>query len=226
MTTRRVAVWLTALACAGLAGCATTRSELGLPAPGSTTSAASTPLPGLAGKVFVLRSVYDERVFEDAPDDPSTPSLGFGGASKASPAVKARAFGRKRGGFGMALGDILLRPGMTVESVVRDNLAAALRAGGAGVSDAAAPSPGAVTLDVHVKAFWTWMNPGFWALTGNGRIATDIDASGHVGTIPVLVEHKESRQFMPESAWLEVMTDTLDAWRAEAARKLAAALAP
>lgn len=227
MTMQRCAGWLVSMACAGLMGCATTRSELTLPAPGAQKAAAGAAVPGLAGKTVVLRSVRDERVFEDAPDDPSTPSLGFGGASKATPEIKARAFGRKRGGFGMAFGDILLQPGQTVESVVRDNLAAALQGAGARLADAAAAHAAApadaLLLDVHVKAFWTWMNPGFWALTGNGRIGADVEIAGRAGTTPVLVEHKESRQFMTESAWLEVMTATLEAWRAEVVRRLAAA---
>lgn len=213
----------TAIALSGavwLAGCATTRSELPLPPPQVAPPAAGAPASG--GQTFVIRSVRDERVFEEKPDDPSTPSLGFGGAAKAGEEVRLRAIGRKRGGFGMAFGDVLLQPGQTVESVVRDNLAAALRQAGHQVlSDPAAAPAGAQLLDVHIKALWSWMNPGFWTITANGRVITEVDVAGWPGSVRVAAEHQESRLAMTETAWLETMTKALAAWRAEAAKQLA-----
>jgi hypothetical protein len=95
-----------ALLCVGtiLAGCATSRSEIRLSSP----APAATPQATTTDRAVVIRSVHDERVFEQAPDDPSTPSLGFEGASQASDDLKARAVGRKRNSFGKAMGDILL----------------------------------------------------------------------------------------------------------------------
>src|SRR5262245_10713686 len=81
-----------------LAGCATTRSEVSIPSP-VRPAAAATPTHGIA----VIRSVKDERVFEQAPSEPSTPSLGFEGSEKATADVKARAIGRKRNAFGKAM---------------------------------------------------------------------------------------------------------------------------
>jgi hypothetical protein len=227
MLKRRIFCALAIVAGAGLVGCATTRSELELPAPAAAPAAPAAAQPALAGgKVAVIRSVRDERVFEDAPADPSKPSLGFGGASKAPADIKARAFGRKRGGFGQAFGDLLLQPGQTVETVVRDNLGLALRQAGLQLlADPAAAPPDALLIDVRVKAFWSWINPGFWALAANGRIVTELDIAGRAGTIRVAVEHNESRQLMTEGAWLEVMTTTLRAWQAEAAKQVGAVAA-
>lgn len=223
MLERRVLCAFALVASLGLVGCATTRSEIELPAPGAAPSRPQAAPQPAGGRAVVIRSVRDERVFEDAPSDPSTPSLGFGGASKAPAEIKARAFGRKRGGFGQAFGDLLLPQGRTVEDVVRENLVEALRQAGLQVlADPAAAPADALRIDVHVKAFWSWVNPGFWALTGNGRIVTELDVEGRTTPTRVAVEHKESRQFMTESAWLEVMTTTLRAWQAEAAKEVGA----
>lgn len=217
---RRLFTGAALLGAAWLAGCATTRSELPLPPPQVTPSATAAAAP--SGRTFVIRSVRDERVFEEAPGDPSTPSLGFGGAAKAGEEVRLRAIGRKRGGYGMAFGDVLLQPGQTVESVVRDNLAAALRQAGHQVlTDPAAAPAGAQLLDVHIKALWSWMNPGFWTITANGRVITEVDVTGRPEPVRIAAEHHEARMAMTEAAWLETMTKALDAWRAEALKQLA-----
>lgn len=224
MLERRILGAFAIVAGLGLAGCATTRSELELPAPAAAPAGpqATTPPPA-GGQAVIIRSVRDERVFEDAPADPSTPSLGFGGASKAPADIKARAFGRKRGGFGQAFGDLLLPQGRTVEDVVRDNLGVALQQAGLQVlADPAAAPADALRIDVRVKAFWSWINPGFWAITANGRIVTEFDIEGRPAATRVAVEHHEPRQLMTESAWLEVMTTTLRAWQAEAAKNVGA----
>jgi hypothetical protein len=54
-------------------------------------------------------SVEDLRKFEARPDDAGTPSL-QNASDITDPSITARAVARKRGGFGMALGDIVLPP--------------------------------------------------------------------------------------------------------------------
>ena len=135
--------------CAAMVGCATSRSEIKLSSPVAMP-------PGTAvssGQTAVVRSVKDERVFEQASRDPSTPSLGFEGAAQASADTKARAIGRKRNAYGKALGDVLLQSGQTVEGVIREHLAAALAQAGYQVKgeDAAGPSP--LVLDAHIRQF-------------------------------------------------------------------------
>lgn len=137
--------------CAALAGCATSRSEIKLGSPVATTPDATAP----TGRTAVIRSVKDERIFEQAPSEASTPSLGFEGAEKASAEVKARAIGRKRGGFGKALGDVLLQEGQTVESVVCENLAAALKQAGYQVISEGTPGQSPVIIDARIKQFWS-----------------------------------------------------------------------
>ena len=126
MIARKNARLLAVCLCVSLAGCATSRSEIKLQSP---VVSASSSVAG-NGHIVVIKSVTDERVFEQAPSDPSTPSLGFGGSDGATAQVKSRAIGRKRNGFGKALGDVLLDQGQTVQEVVRKNLAAALEQSG------------------------------------------------------------------------------------------------
>lgn len=194
--------------CAAITGCATSRSEIRLSAPAAATSDAA------SDKSVLIRSVVDERTFEQKPRNPSTPSLGFGGADKAAAEVKARAIGRKRNTYGKALGDVLLEDGQTVEGIVRDNLTSALRDAGYAVVDGAPSNTSTLIVDVHIKQFWAWFQPGFWAIKLNADIATELAFEGAPSrTITVHVEDK--RQMAPERAWMEIVTQALDAYRAE-----------
>lgn len=199
-----------------LTGCATSRSEVKLSSP------VVTPLVGTASsnRVVVIHSVRDGRVFEQAPGDPSTPSLGSGGAAQASSDVKARAIGRKRNGFGKALGDVLLQNGQTVEGVIRENLTAALQQAGYEVKseDLAGPSP--LMIDVDIKQFWAWFQPGFWQITLNTNITTDVHISGVVSPTTVSVHAEDKRQAATEGAWIQVVDKALQAYRGEVVVKM------
>lgn len=201
--------------CAALAGCATSRSEIKLGSPVATTPDAAAP----SGRIAVIRSVTDERIFEQAPGEASTPSLGFEGADKATADIKARAIGRKRGGFGKALGDVLLQEGQTVESVVRENLAAALRQAGYQVRSEGAPGPSTLFIDVRIKQFWSWIQPGFWSITVNANIATDLALSGAAAPTTVSVHAEDSRQIVTDGTWMEIVAKALDSYRAEVVTK-------
>jgi len=202
-----------------LGGCATSRSELRVTAPaGPPTTTANANAPAA-----YIRTVKDERVFEQAPSDPSTPSLGFEGAANATAEAKARAIGRKRNTYGMALGDVFLQDGQTVEGIVRENLAAALRDAGYNVrNDAPGTSPSLV-IDVHIRKFWAWIRPGFWAITVNTDIATDLNLSTTSSPVPVVVHVDDGRAFVTDAAWLETVDKALQAYRREATQKLPAA---
>ena len=141
-----------AVMCLALTGCATSRSELKLSAP--TPVAAAGPVKGA---VFI-RTVSDQRAFQQAPSDPSIPSLGFEGATQASADLKARAIGRKRNTYGKALGDVLLENGQTVTDVVRENLAAAFTEAGYKVETDPLAASLPLVIDVDVKQFWAWFS--------------------------------------------------------------------
>jgi hypothetical protein len=202
-----------------LAGCATNRSEIKLSAPATAVASTTAPSKG----VVYLRSVSDARVFEEKPSDPSHPSLGFGGAAAATDDVKARAIGRKRNGFGQAIGDVLLENGQTVVGVVRDNLSAAFQAAGYQVVTTE-PAAGAATLvaDVKVTEFWAWLRPGFWALTLTTNITTDVRFAGATAPLTVSAHAEDSRQAATEKAWMAIVDKALVDFRNKAATAAAA----
>jgi hypothetical protein len=205
------------LVCAGLIGCATTRSELNIagPAPAKAPAAKT-------GKTIVIRSVTDERVFEQAPKQPNIPSLGFEGSDKATAEVKARAIGRKRGGFGKALGDVLLENGQTVTGLVRQHLTSALeQAGYQVVNDAAKAPAGTPAVDVRIKQFWTWVNPGFWQIHLTNHITTDLAFSGPSNSIVIDLEKTDGYQVIVEGDWTKLVGQALDEYRNQVVAKTA-----
>jgi hypothetical protein len=200
------------LVAALLAGCATSRSEVKLASPGAESAAAAPT----TGRVVVIRNVTDERIFQDKPSEPSTPSLGGDGASKSAPEVKARAIGRKRNTYGMALGDVLLEPGRTVEGTVRENLAAAFRQAGFQVRDSA--TAGALVVDARIRRFWSWITPGFFAVTLQTVIETDLAAPGHSANVNVVATN--SSMAPTDGVWIESVDKALQQYREQAASKV------
>jgi hypothetical protein len=149
-------------------GCATSRSTVK-----PTVAAVANPTEGTAIKIV---TVVDQRTFEHKPSDPSIPSLGSE-SDLANPAITNRAIGRKRGGFGMALGDVLLPQGQTVTSLVQDAVANAYR--GAGYRVLTKDAEGfdtAIPVDVKIKKFWCWDTPGFWQMSLENRLEVVITA--------------------------------------------------
>ncbi|MGO3698918.1 MULTISPECIES: hypothetical protein [Halomonas] len=193
-----------------LSGCATSRSEIALTVPeGNSDQHIS------AGQEVVIGEVIDRRVFEEAPREPSTPSLGKGGASKASDETKARAVGRKRNTYGMAMGDVLLENGQTVDEVVRSNLTLALRETGYNVlahsTGVAANTP---IIDVYIDEFWAWLNPG-WSGTLNTRIATVLELRSNEEQERISVHALEHRHLATDGAWIEIIEKALNDYRNE-----------
>lgn len=213
MTPRSLAVGMAVVAVAVLSGCAATRSEVKLSSPGATAAGPAT------GRVVVIRSVKDERVFEESPREPSTPSLGSGGAAAAPAEVKARAIGRKRGAYGMAMGDVLLEPGKNVEAVVRENLAAALTQAGFQVRDRAGGGASPLLLDVRVRKFWAWLTPGAFAMAIEAVIETDIAAAG-AAPVSVSVRHRDTSMLVTDEEWIRQIDKALQEYRAQAASKV------
>lgn len=203
--------------CAVLVGCATSRSEIALKPPAQTAAATQA-----SARSAVIRSVKDERVFEQAPSQPSVPSLGFEGAAKATAEVKARAVGRKRNTYGKALGDILVKDGQTVESVVRENLSAALTQAGYRVVNDESGGGTPLVIDVHIRQFWAWAQPGFWAIKLNTNISTDLDVSRAGEPTTISVHAEDARQMATEGAWMEIIAKALNGYRAQVTAKAAA----
>ena len=200
-----------------MSGCATSRSEIKLKDP---TVVAPVATATSAQHVVVIGKITDERVFAEAPDDPSTPTLGFGGADKATDDVKARAVGRKRNSWGKALGDVLLQPGQTVEAVIRQNLVAAFEQAGYQVKGEGDAGPSPLMVDVHIKQFWSWFTPGAFVVTLSNNIATDLVFNGAATPVVVSTHVEDAHAVATEDSWIQIVDKGLDAYRAEVVQRV------
>ncbi|WP_333680175.1 hypothetical protein [Dyella sp.] len=200
-----------------MSGCATSRSEIKLHSP---TVVSPTTTESSGQHVVVIGKITDERVFAEAPDDPSTPTLGFGGADKATAEIKARAVGRKRNTYGKALGDVLLQPGQTVEGTVRENLVAAFEQAGYRVKEESGAGPSPLVVDVHIKQFWSWFTPGVFAVTLSNNIATDLVFNGTGAPVTVSTHVENYYAIATDGDWIETVDKGLDAYRAEVTKRM------
>jgi hypothetical protein len=203
-----------------LTGCAqyeTSRSEIKLDNPIATQrgSIISTR------KTAVIRLVTDERIFEQTPQEPSTPSLGFEETDQATAETKARAIGRKRGRYGNALGDVLLQKGQTAASVIRENLAAALMQAGYEVKNEGTASPSTLIIDAHIKQFWSWRQSGYYPMVLKAGIATDLTISGAQSPVPINAHSEVTRhlKIRDDSVWINLVSMALDDFRAQVVAK-------
>jgi len=137
-----------------LAGCATSRGIMDV-----EPKFVANPASGPAVKIA---QVIDRRKFQLKPPDPSIPSLKDGEID--NPAITSRAIARKRGGYGKAMGDILLPEGRSVEQLVEEVVVRGLRESGFQVLETGDTGHEvAVPLEVEIDQFWAWFSPGFWA---------------------------------------------------------------
>ena len=134
-------------------GCATTRGVIDIP-----PKAASNPSSGPAVRID---RVTDRRVFEINPRQANIPSL-MNDSEIKDPNITARAIARKRGGFGKALGDILLPEGRTVTQVVEEALTRSLQETGYRVVGNQDPEAAtAIPIEADIEQFWAYFRPGF-----------------------------------------------------------------
>ncbi|PAU78104.1 hypothetical protein CK498_05085 [Halomonas salipaludis] len=119
------------------------------------------------------------------------------------------------------MGDVLLEGGLTVEEVVRSSLTVALQEAGYVVyHEPVDPGSDALVMDVYIDEFWAWFNPGFWAITLNTKIATDLRLnSGGVNEL-VTIHAKERRQVATDGAWIEIIEKALQDYRNEVMKKV------
>jgi hypothetical protein len=198
---------------AALSGCAVTRSEIQVSNPGASQPMTSST----AARTVLIRSITDERVFEDDSPDASVPSLGSGGVNKASAEVKARAIGRKRNGYGIAMGDVLLKEGQTVVGLTRDCVTTGLEQAGYRVaSDPSEAGPSPLVLDVRIRKFWAWLQPGFWAVTVHAVIATELQFDGEQPRV-IDVPTQQDHQFVTDGVWMQTVMQALKDYETQVA---------
>lgn len=154
---RNVKMLVAVAALAGVvlsSGCATNRGIVDVTVPSVVNPA--------GGKLVTITKVTDLRAFELRPSQANIPSLKDGQID--NPAITSRAIARKRNGYGKAMGDILLPEGKTVEGLVHQSVARALREKGYAVADGASGGMQGIPVEVEINKFWSWFSPGFWAV--------------------------------------------------------------
>jgi hypothetical protein len=173
---------LLALIGLALSACALGRSvvEVSPPASSATDS-----------KAFVkIVAVRDLRKFEESPSDAGTPSLQNAADIKDS-SITSRAFARKRGGFGAALGDIVLPPGHTVAGLVQGAAQKALVDKGYAVVDSTSPHYAtALPLSIDIVEFWEWFSPGAFSVRIDFKSTLNMTGDALVGpNMPPVTSH-------------------------------------
>ncbi len=192
-----------------MAGCATSRGIVSFQQTISSTPSQS------VGKGVFIRSVTDNREFQEKPSSQEIPSLGFEGSSAASADIKKRAIGRKRNTFGKALGDILLEEGQTVESVIADSLKRSFGDLGYTIlKNEKEITTDTLVVDSSIQKFWAYMTPGFWAITLSCDISTTLKVkaakAGKEETNTITVNSEGNYQTGAEGNYMEVIHKAVD----------------
>jgi len=184
-----------------LNGCAASRSTFDLSvAQGERTDS----------KAYVkLIDVTDQRRYEVNPRDPSIPSLGDP-AQINERAITSRALARKRNGWGMALSEILLPEGRTVEQVVREAVTKALLDKGyAVVKPEDVQYATASPLKVEIQKFWSWVTPGFFTISLEFESTLSMESEALIGMNQEIVRGYTHGNFVAatDGAWQETMQE-------------------
>jgi hypothetical protein len=198
-----------------LSGCATSRSVIDIPIPASGEISKSN------GKEVYINSVTDRRLFEIKPSDPSTPSLDP--SEEQGDKIERRAIARKRNTYGKGLGDILLPEGKAVNLLMDAAIRQAFIESGYNIINSKEYiTNNTYVVDAQVNKFWSWMNPGFWAITLSTEISTDIaiKVNGTVDKQIVNAKASDTYQTGSEDNWLQVMQSALKAYIIELKFKL------
>lgn len=202
MLFRRLAIY--SLAASILAGCAVGRTIVDVSAPQSTNPA--------TGKYVRIDSTQDQRTFTVSP--PSADMASLDPAEDSSVASKARAIGRKRNGYGKALGDVVLPEGKTVSGLVESALATGFQQAGYVVVNQGDPNfDSAAPVTAQIVDFWAWFQPGFWSVTTNQK--SEVKLSGDIGALhgdhTVKTRVSESKQVVTSGDWREIIEKGLSA---------------
>lgn len=184
-------------------GCATSRSSLDIQIPKAQNAQSN-------GKQVYINSVSDKRAFQLNPSTPDIPSLDP--SEDQNEQIKLRAIGRKRNGFGKALGDMLLKEGETVQSLTNQSIQQAFAEKGYTVLNSKEQvTKDTYIVDANVQKFWAWMNPGFWQLTLSSEIATDLAIKAPKGATSqqISVKAADGYQVATEANWTEIIQKSI-----------------
>jgi hypothetical protein len=182
-----------------LSGCAAGRSTVEI-----TPPSAINPVGGAYAKIV---TVDDLRKFEASPSVPRIPSL-ENASEITDPSITARAVARKRGGFGKALGDVVLPPGQSVAGLVHAAAGKALADKGYTVVEVNSPHYAtAAPLSVDIVQFWAWFSPGFASVHIDFEGTVNLRGAGLLDREPTTVTSHVAHEGMAifESDWTDLV---------------------
>jgi hypothetical protein len=177
-------------------GCVSGRRSFAVNVPPADSYSANSSKGAIA-----VGAVADSRHFENKPGDPSTPSIN-GDVNDLSPEARSKFIGRQRNGFGHAWGDIVLPAGQTVQEKVADLIREGLKRRGFEVVD---PSATGNSATGDIEEFWSWITPGFFALSFEAQIKCKVTVTrdGKTTTIVVKGYGLNHGQFAKDVNWQE-----------------------
>jgi hypothetical protein len=197
-----------------LAGCATGRDVIS-----PKVEAAVNPAQGVPVRIV---KVEDTRSFQVKPGTPSTPSLMDDNLN--DEAIRSRAIARKRNGYGMALGDILVPEGETVSKLTETVIARAFRESGFRVVSANdADYANATPVTVRINKLWAWIEMGFvLSVSSNYEVVLAGPIAPLQQGLTVSGQVKESAMVVTEAVWSGIISKSLEDMYAKVKAQLTA----
>ena len=200
-----------------LAGCMFARSTVDLSQGPAAAPAVAQPSEGPVVKIV---SVDDQRVFAVAPQTPDIPSLKDNNIT--DKAITARAIGRKRSGWGGAVGDVLLPEGDSVSAHIATALTNGFRQAGYRVlSSGDAGYDQATPVKAVIKQYWSWLEVGFVVeLDCRAEIQLDSPLPALAPSKTVLSQVAHKKGLVLEAEWMEISNQGLQALSVKLAEML------
>ena len=158
----------------------------------------------------------------DKPPTPDIPSLGQGGVLKHSTELRSRAIGRKRNGYGKALGDVFLEEDNSVQNLVINTLTNVLNKYGYKIYDINLFYPPDTTfIDITINEFWSWIDIGFWSIGIEAKIDTYVSIT-YEDNKTISISARTSNRVMAatDSAWKETIDLVLQNYKKNAVEEL------
>lgn len=150
-----------------LTGCVTSRSELDL------SEAISDDIQTAENEKTVIIDKYtDHRTFATNASTPDQPT--YDPSEVFNDEVKAKIIGRKRNGYGKALGDVVLAKNLTTEKIVKNIVSKAFSDAGYSVVTED-PNNKAVHVNIDLDKFWSWIDIGFWTVGVQANIMYSLE---------------------------------------------------
>jgi hypothetical protein len=146
-----------------LSGCVAGRRTLDLPVPTLSVGPAN-------GMSVAVNEPVDQRLFENKPKSPSTPSVD-GDINNFSKEQLSLMIARQRNTYGAAMGDVALPAGTSVQAKMQTLVENGLKARGFEIGSG---SDTDLTADVEIKEFWGWFTPGMFVVKFEARVSAKV----------------------------------------------------